>query len=147
MESDAANDHLSGDRGVSFLLDTDIVSAYLKNHPSVVRRVIMHYGSLSVSTVTAGELLAWAGRVNAPPSRLQGILDFLSACHVLDVNYPVAEIFGRIRAQLLDQGRPIGVPDLLNASVALTHNLTIVTHNIADYRDVPGITIIDWNAP
>ncbi len=123
---------------MSFLLDTDIASAYLKNHPSVATRVTMHYGSLHVSVVTVGELLAWAGRAKAPPSRLQGVLDFLSACQVLDVDYPVAETFGHIRADLLDRGRTIGVPDLFNAAVALVHNLTVVpitSPTIATCRD------------
>ena len=132
---------------MSFLLDTDIASAYLKNHPRVTTRVTMHYGSLHVSAVTVGELLAWAGRAKAPPSRLQGVLDLLSACQVLDVDYAVAEKFGGIRADLLDRGRPIGLLDLFNAAVALVHNLTVVTHNVADYRDVPGPTIADWMIP
>ena len=34
---------------MSFLLDTDICSAYLKNDPLVVSRVMLHYGGLNVS--------------------------------------------------------------------------------------------------
>jgi tRNA(fMet)-specific endonuclease VapC len=132
---------------VSFLLDTDIASAYLKNHPRVVARVTMHYRSLHVSAVTAGELLTWAGRAKAPPNRLLGVLDLLSVCQVLDVDYAVAERFGSIRADLFDRGRTVGELDLFNASVALVHNLTVVTHNIADYRDVPGLSIVDWMVP
>ena len=132
---------------MSFLLDTDIASAYLKNHPRVATRVMLHYGRLHVSAVTVGELLVWAGRAKAPPSRLQGVLDLVSVCQVLDVDYAVAETFGRIRADLLDRGRTVGVPDLFNAAVALAHNLTVVTHNVADYQDVPGLSVVDWMIP
>lgn len=83
---------------MSFLLDTDIASAFLKNHPRVASRVMMHYGSLHLSVVTVGELLAWARRVKAPPGRLQGVLDRISVCEVHDVDYAAAETFGRIRA-------------------------------------------------
>ena len=107
----------------------------------------MHYGSLHVSAVTAGELLTWAGRAKALPSRPQGVIDLLSVCQVLGVDYAVAETFGRIRADLLDRGRTVGELDLFNASVALIHNLTVVTHNAADYRDVPGLSIVDWMVP
>jgi predicted nucleic acid-binding protein len=113
MESPATQSESARGRGVSFLVDTDIASAYLKNHPRVATRVTMHYGSLHVSALTLGELLAWAGRAKAPPSRLQGVLDLLSACQVVDLDYAVAETFGRIRADLLDRGRPIGVPTSL----------------------------------
>jgi tRNA(fMet)-specific endonuclease VapC len=58
---------------MSFLLDTDICSAYLKDDPIVVGRVMLHYGGLNVSVITVGELLTWALRAKAPPDRLRGI--------------------------------------------------------------------------
>lgn len=33
------------------------------------------------------------------------------------------------------------------ASVALLHNLTLVTHNTADFRNIPGLRLEDWLAP
>ena len=44
---------------MSFLLDTDICSAYLKNNQSVVGKVMLHFGGLHLSVVTIGELLTW----------------------------------------------------------------------------------------
>jgi tRNA(fMet)-specific endonuclease VapC len=37
--------------------------------------------------------------------------------------------------------------DLMIASVALTHNLTLVTHNTADYQHIPGLQLDDWLTP
>lgn len=37
--------------------------------------------------------------------------------------------------------------DLLNASVALVHDLTLVTHSTADYTNVPGLRLDDWLIP
>ena len=37
--------------------------------------------------------------------------------------------------------------DLMIASVALVHNLTLVTHNTADYRHVPGLQLDDSLVP
>ena len=42
---------------MSFLLDTDICSAYLKNDQRVVGRVMLPFGGLHVSVITVGELL------------------------------------------------------------------------------------------
>ena len=36
--------------------------------------------------------------------------------------------------------------DLLIAAIALTHNLTLVTHNISEFSRVPGLTIEDWES-
>lgn len=132
---------------MSFLVDTDICSAYLKNNRIVAGKMMLHYGGLSVSTVTAGELLAWALRKKAPAKRLQIVRDFLAPVTILEVNLDVAEKYGEIRAALLDRGQDPGAMDLLNASIALVHNLTMVTHNVADYSLIPGLIIDDWQIP
>ena len=129
---------------MSFLLDTDICSAYLKNDPTVVGKVMLHFGALQISVITLGELLTWAKRAKAPPGRLQGVQDFLKATNLLEITKPISEKFGEIRAGLLDQGLVVGQMDLLNASTALVHNLTLVTHNVADYANIPGLTVVDW---
>ena len=132
---------------MSFLLVTDIFSAYLKNDPIVVGRVMLHYGGLNLSVITVGELLTWALRAHAPPDRLKGIQDLLKGANVLDVSLSIAEKFGEIRAELLDAGKTVGEMDLLNGATALVHSLTMATHNTKDYSDIPGLTIDDWLVP
>jgi tRNA(fMet)-specific endonuclease VapC len=132
---------------MSFLIDTDICSAYLKNDRQVIGKVMLHFGGLSLSVVTVGELLTWGLRGNASPGRLQGIQDLLAATEVIEVNLAVAEKYAEIRAALLDQGLDPGPMDLLNAATALVHNMTMVTHNVADYTIIPGLPIEDWQAP
>ena len=132
---------------MSFLLDTDICSAYLKNDRRVVGKVMLHFGGLAICVATAGELLAWGLRAKAPLDRMQGIRDLFTAAEILDVDFAVAEKYGEIRAALLDQGKDPGPMDLLNAATALVHNKAMVTHNVADYALVPGLTIEDWLAP
>ena len=104
---------------MSFLLDTDICSAYLKNDRHVIGKVMLHFGGLSVSVVTVGELLAWGRRAKAPASRLQGIQNLLAAANIIDVDQTVAQKYGEIRAPLLDKGLDPGPMDLLNAATAL----------------------------
>src|SRR5260370_41468230 len=132
---------------MSFLLDTDICSAYLKNDQRVIGKVMLHFGGLHVSVVTVGEILTWAKRAKAPPTRLQGVRDLLIASIVHDVNFAVADKFGELRANFLDQGFSVGERDLLNASLALVHNLTMVTHNIQDHSNIRGLTVEDWMVP
>jgi predicted nucleic acid-binding protein len=58
--------------------------------------------------------------------------------HVLVVDADASHRFGKVRAWQLDNG--LGSPelDLLNGAVALVHDLTMVTHNQADYDNIPG---------
>jgi tRNA(fMet)-specific endonuclease VapC len=128
---------------MSYLLDTDICSAYLKNDPRVVAKVMMHFGGLHISVATVGELMTWALRANAPHDRLAGVRDLLIASNIHDIDFPIAERFGEIRAELLDHGHVVGELDLLNAAVALIHNLTMTTHNTQDYAAVPGLSLVD----
>ena len=47
---------------MSFLLDTDICSAYMKGNHQVWQRFMQYSGRLHVSPVTVGELYTWAFR-------------------------------------------------------------------------------------
>lgn len=132
---------------MSFLVDTDICSAYLKGDRRVWNRFMQYSGGLHISTVTAGEPFTWALRANASPARLQGLLDLLRDVTVLEVTVDVARKFGEVRAGLLDRGLAAPEMDLLIGSTALVHGLTMVTHNVSDYANIPGLTAVDWLIP
>jgi len=132
---------------VSFLLDADVCSAYLKGNNAVANRFIQYGGRLHLSAVSLGELYTWALRANAAPSRLQNVVSMLSLVRLLDVSQDIARRFGEVDAYLLDRGLVVPDIDLLNGAVALFHNLTMVTHNVSDYASIPGLTLDDWLAP
>ena len=54
--------------------------------------------------------------------------------------------FGRLKAQLKKVGKPPPGFDLMIASVALAHDLTLVTHNTRDFQNIPGLRLEDWLA-
>lgn len=132
---------------MSFLLDTDICSAQMKANPRVHGRFIQYAGRLHVSAVTLGELLAWVGRAKASPRQTRALHDLLNEVHVLPIDESAARKFGEVRAWQLDRGLATPDLDLLNAAVALAHGFTMVTHNTADYANVPGLSLADWLAP
>ena len=132
---------------MSFLIDTEVCSAYLKGDGWVFNRFVQYSGGINISAVTLGELYVWALRRHAPPSRLVGIGDLLSEVNVVPVDRDVARRFGEVRASLLDQGRPLATPDLLIASTALLHDLTVVTHNSSHFSPIPGLRVEDWLTP
>jgi predicted nucleic acid-binding protein len=37
--------------------------------------------------------------------------------------------------------------DLVIAVTALSHDLRLVTHNVSDYANVPGLMVDDWLVP
>lgn len=144
MEPPSTEERPSRDCSVSFLLDTDICSAYMKGNHQVWQRFMQYSGRLHVSPVTVGELYTWALRAKAPPKRLQTLLDLLNDVIILDVTADVARTFGELRAGLLDAGQPTPDMDLLIAATALFHKFTLVTHNVQDFAHIPGLAIEDW---
>jgi predicted nucleic acid-binding protein len=132
---------------MGFLLDTDICSAHLKQRGAVSNRFLQHTGGLYVSTITLGELYAWALRAGAPPKRLEGMHQMLDDLKILEVTADVAERFGQLQAALLDAGKPAPGMDLMIAATALVHDLTLVTHNTQDFANVTALRMVDWLVP
>jgi tRNA(fMet)-specific endonuclease VapC len=132
---------------MSFLLDTDTCSAHVKGNRKVYTRFIQYGGRLHISTVTLGELWAWVRRAKASPRRRQTLLDLLPDVRVLPVDEAVADKFGEVRAWQLDRGLVTPDLDLLNAATAMVHGFTLVTHNTADYGNVPSLMLDDWLVP
>lgn len=132
---------------MSFLLDTNICSAYMKRPSGLAHRFIQHMGRLAIPSVVLGELYAGAYLRSDPTPLLQQIADLRLAVHVLDFDPACAEQFGKLRGDLKPRGVPVSPMDLMIASVALVHNLTLVTHNTADFAAVPGLRLVDWLTP
>ena len=132
---------------MKFLLDTNICSAHMRRPAQLAHRFIQFIGQLAIPTVVLAEL--YAGAYRHPSSgRLLGLIgDLMQEVHVLDFDQAAAERFGRVRGQLLQQGISVSTMDLLIAAVALVHDLTLVTHNTADFRNVPGLRLEDWLVP
>jgi tRNA(fMet)-specific endonuclease VapC len=133
---------------MSFLLDTDTCSAHLKRPSGLMHRFIQHSGGLYIPTIVLAELYTWAYQRQNPAPVLQRIEhDLLPDVTVLDFTAACANEFGSVRGQLLQQGISVSRIDLLIASVALVHNLTLVTHNTADFQHIPGLRLEDWLIP
>jgi tRNA(fMet)-specific endonuclease VapC len=63
---------------------------------------------------------------------------------VLPFDRPAAETYGRLRAELERAGTPLSEPDLRIASIALTHDLTVVTGNVRHFARVSGLRVENW---
>jgi tRNA(fMet)-specific endonuclease VapC len=132
---------------MSFLVDTDVCSGYLKGDTRVHSRFVQYGGRLHVSAVTAGQLYTWALIAGPGSNRMQRLLDLLRETTFLDVNRAVSEKFGELRAAQIRQGHPAPDADLLIAATAMLHNLTVVTHNQKHFAHVPGLSLQDWLVP
>lgn len=130
-----------------YCFDTDILSATIRREPSLalIRRLAQLPPSEQFTTaITLGELLYGAARRNSQKLTSQ-VGDLLQgAITILPFDDSAAEIYGQLRAHLESDGKPLAEPDLRIASIALSHDLTVVTGNTRHFARVPGLSVENW---
>ena len=132
---------------MNYVLDTDTCSAHMRRPASLAHRFIQYTGQLAISSVTLAELFAGAYKHSQANRLLTLIGDLRQEVEVVDFDAASAEKFGQVRGRLLQQGIAVPTTDLMIATAALVHNLTLVTHNTADFQNIPGLRIDDWLVP
>ena len=133
---------------MSYLLDTIILSAYLRRPAGLAHRFTQYSGRLHTASVSLGELFVWAYNRPDPTRILDTIEEMLQIeVHALDFDVDCAVTFGRTRIEARKRGIEFPSVDLMIGSVALVHDLTLVTHNTADFRNIPDLRLVDWLKP
>lgn len=64
--------------------------------------------------------------------------------HLLPFDRDSARCAARIRWRLERMGRPVGPYDLLIAALALTLDVTLITHNTREFGRIEGLRTEDW---
>jgi len=130
---------------VSYLLDTNTCVYAIKRWPTVIGRLQqLSPDDVAISAVTLAELWFGARKSRKPASTRASVDAFLLPFTVLPFDPGAAEAYSEIRLELERAGQPIGERDLLIAATAVSRGLSVVTHNIGEFRRVPGIAVEDW---
>jgi predicted nucleic acid-binding protein len=99
-----------------------------------------------IAAITAAELLHGVERAK-PAARKQTRARFvemiLDQVETIDFDLALARQHAGIRAKLEAAGRVIGPYDLLIAATALHYNHPVATLNVAEFRQVPALRLID----
>ena len=130
-----------------YILDTDTVSAMMRNPAGKMTSQIARVGedSVSLSIVTAAELRFGAAKTGS--ARLLARVEaLLRRMPILPLDVPGDAEYGSIRAALEAAGRPIGPNDLLIGAHARALGATVVTGNIDEFRRIPGLRVENWMA-
>ena len=123
------------------LLDTNIVSFLLKDHPLFVRyRPHLEGHSLAVSFMTVGELYEGAYRARWGKHRVHQMERLLKTISIIPSTPDMSRRWGQIR--WMRRSQPIDGADSWIAATALTFGFRLVTHNPHDFRGIPGLKII-----
>jgi len=128
---------------VRFLLDSNAIIALMKGHAGFLTR-LQRYRPMDfgLPAIVAHELYYGAHKGRRVAENLARVeaLQF----EVVDFNREDAQKSGEIRARLAAEGTPIRPYDVLIAGQAQARDLVLVTHNVREFRRVPGLGIEDW---
>ena len=126
------------------VLDTDVCIEILRGNQHVIecRRGILD--RVVTTWITAAELCYGAAKSMAPSHNLTLVQELLASMPVLDMTMSAAEWFGRLKAELMRQGRMLADADLLIAGITLAHGGTLVTGNLRHYERIRELGLEDW---
>lgn len=128
-----------------YLLDTNIWVAVSKNDEAIQRRMMqLKPEQFYACSVVRGELIFGAWKSNRTSQALAAVETMLGRVGSLPYDDAAATQYGRIRAELERLGRPIGVNDLMIASIAISNDCVVVTRNEREFRRVPGLIVETW---
>ena len=128
-----------------YLLDTNIASYVIKGNVPAVRRRLerLPMWQVAVSAVTEGELRYGVAR-RPEALRLGTVVEeFLLRVTVQVWDSAAAAQYGRVRAAIERNGRPMGNLDLMIASHALSLGAILVTNDRA-FTCIDGLRLENW---
>jgi len=120
-----------------YLIDTNVVIDYLgkKLPPSGMEFMNNVIDSIpNVSVITKIEVLGY----NSAGEYYELLTSFMEDATIFDLSNKVVEISIDIR-----KNRKTKLPDVIIAATALADGLILISRNIADFKNLQGLTVID----
>ena len=129
-----------------YLLDTNICIALVHRPEPLLKQKLgeKRPQDLVLCSIVKAELLYGARKSQRVAENLKELDAFFAPFDSIPFDDKAADFYGANRALLAKAGTPIGINDLFIASIALAHDLTIVTRNTKEFVRVPGLRLESW---
>jgi tRNA(fMet)-specific endonuclease VapC len=140
------------------VLDTDHLSLFQREHPTVTRRLNqINFVNTAITVVTLEEQMkGWLNVINKyndRPSQSEKLIlaykglrhgvEYLNKLKILDFDLSAYNSY----QELVRQRIRIGTRDLRIAAITLSIKGILVTRNTKDFAKVPNLQIEDWTIP
>jgi tRNA(fMet)-specific endonuclease VapC len=135
------------------LLDSDHVSILVDPRQALRKHLLARLDAAEPASlpiiVVEEHLRGWLAEIHrvrdvhkqiVPYLRLAKLVDFLSDWPIVDWNEAAADVFTRLRRAKVR----IGTQDLKIASLAIANEALLLSTNLRDFEQVPGLRVEDW---
>jgi tRNA(fMet)-specific endonuclease VapC len=128
---------------MAYLIDTNIAIHARDGDVRILAKLAEHDGAVMLSTLSLAELQRGFFKSPALTAQRQIRTEILlRGIPVLPFDSSAAETYGRIIAQCgWAKGRDF---DRMIAAHAISTSAILVTNNLSDFRDVPGLPLENW---
>jgi len=129
-----------------YLPDTNACIQLLRQRNSILeaRWRAAKATEIVLCSVVVYELRYGAERCSDPAREHTKLDEFFAPLNSIPFDDACARICAQLRRDLERKGSAIGPHDLQIASVALRHDLTLVTHNTREFIRVDNLKLEDW---
>ena len=137
---------------MNYLIDTNVISELVNARPN--SNVIAWFeqipiGAIFISVLTLGEIRKGVEKIKDNKCKTKLLIwlehDLINMFdrRILPISIDVADRWGRLQCQVK---RTLPAIDSLIAATALHHDMALLTRNIDDFSDCPGLEVINpWD--
>ena len=127
-------------------LDTNIITAFLKNDSRVVERgsdYLEFFDKLTINIISYYEILRGLKDLGNE-EKLRKFDNFMQENELVFITKEAVEKAAEIYAYLKKEGNLIEDADILMASTAIVENLVLITNNIRHFKRVKDLRLDNW---
>jgi tRNA(fMet)-specific endonuclease VapC len=125
-----------------YLLDTNIVIALFANELDVKHK-LASADQIFLPSIVVGELYYGAEKSEKIIQNLERIDELAANCVVLSCDTNTARHYGDIKNKLKIKGRPLPENDIWIASIAIQHELILVTRD-EHFKEIENLKLERW---
>ena len=131
---------------MSYLLDTNICILHFNGrNPEITDKLLsLSANDVFLCSIVKAELVFGARNSIHIEKNLKTLDRFFKGIESFPFDDKAADYFGAIQALLKKQGAQIGLADVMIASIAQTHDLTVVTRNCDHFSRIPTLRVESW---
>lgn len=124
--------------GQGFLMDSNTVVDHLGNKLPPASSSFIDNLPAVLSVITRIEIMGW---YKATPAQLAKLGPFIQNAFIYSLTEPIIQ-----QTILLRQVHKIKIPDAIVAATALIENITLITRNTEDFKNIAGLDLLNpWD--